>query len=95
MSSLLLAASLTFAVLYNVIQARPFRTDLSFRWWVIYSAGGSLAIVALLANVGGLLGRPGVGGYLVGVVVLLIYATTLFVRLVLAPFSRRGTSAED
>ncbi len=88
--------SLALAVLFGsslflpATRTPPSRTGLSFRWWVFYSSGTVIAITALLANAGGLLGGPSFGLYLVGLAWLLFYTTTLFVRLVLAPFATRG-----
>ncbi len=53
------------------------------------------ATTALVVNVVGLSGGPSFGLYLVGVAWLLLYSTTLFVRLVLAPFLGQGWSAGD
>ncbi len=89
-SSLVLAVLFGSALILPATRTPPSRTGLSFRWWVFYSSGTVIAISVLLANAGGLLGGPSFGLYLVGLAWLLLYATTLFVRLVLAPFATRG-----
>ncbi len=89
-SSLVLAALFGFVWILPSTRTCPSRTGLSFRWYIFYSSGTVMATTALLANAGGLLGGPSFGLYLVGLAWLLLYATTLFVRLVLAPFATRG-----
>ncbi len=94
-SSLLLAVLLGLVGFFSVTRITPLRSGLSSRWWVVYMLGTVVTFAALIANAAGLLGGPGLGLYLVGVVVLLFYAITLFVRLVLAPFASRDTSVES
>ena len=94
-SSLALAFVCGGALLLTVTRSRASRTGLSFRWAVAYTSGYFAATTALLVNVVGLSGGPSFGLYLVGVGWLLLYSTTLFVRLVLAPFSGQGWSSGD
>ena len=94
-SSLALAFLLGCAALLTMTRNRASRTGLSFGWAVAYTSGNIITATALLANAVGFLGGPSFGLYLLGVAWLLLYTTTLFVRLVLAPFAAQGWSLED
>ena len=84
-----LALAIPFAGLLGLYatRARPAQTGLDARWWVGYMSVGLVLVVLLLANAVGFLGGPSFGLYLVGLAGLLVFTTTVFVRMVLAPFA--------
>ena len=90
--SIALAFVLSGAALFTGTVFRRLRTGLSFRWGVAYTSINVITAAALLVNAVGFVGGPSFGLYLAGVAWLLLYTTTLFVRLVLAPFSAQGWS---
>ena len=92
--SLLLAVVLGFTVGFGFMRNTPARSGLSPGWFVFYLSGFVITVAVLIANAVGLLGGPGLGLYLVGLAWFLFYSTTLFVRLVLAPFATQETSIE-
>ncbi len=94
-SSLALGFFFGCATLLTVRLFRRRLPELSPRWGVAYTSGNIITATVLLANAVGFFGDPSFGLYLVGIAWLLLYTTTLFVRLVLAPFADRGWSIEN
>ncbi len=74
---------------------RPAQTGLNPIWWASYILGALVLAIVLIANVVGLLEGPRFGPYLAGLFGLLLFTTSVFVRMVLAPFAALGGSVPD
>ena len=78
--------------IFLVISTWPIRHQMVRAWWLIYLFGTFSSTILLLASTFQMSGVSPVSAYLIALLWMLFFSTTLFVRLILAP---TGSSTDE
>jgi hypothetical protein len=93
-SGLILGSGLLALLILTIFEAWPIRAQLSTFWLTLYEIGTLASCATVYLGALELLGLDNIGTYFFGLLWLLFYSTSLFVRLILNP-PRSETEDDD
>ncbi len=95
LSGLILSLGLFFLLAVTIVQTWSIRHQLSKFWLALYELGTFFACVFVILGTFQLAGLNNSGTYLFGLLWMLFYSTSLFVRLILNPPGSEAGHADD